>query len=186
VQSAKDCRICGKTKPVDDYQRRKGSPDGLRTECRECNHAQQKANRERRRDELAALHRERYAKNRERVIEERREFRAREAARINEERRRKRAVSPERYRAMQRAYYAANREVIIERVKARNFRRRWVDLEELIARDGLLCGICGDFLDPGLADVDHVHPKSLGGSNDLSNLQLAHVTCNRSKQAKVR
>jgi hypothetical protein len=184
--NAKACRLCGLVKSLDEFHPRIGAKDGRRNDCRDCNLARQREYSQRAADKRAKLNREYYAKNRERLVEEARKFRAREAARINEERRCMRAVSPERYRAVQRAYYAANREVIIERVKARDFRRRWVDLEELIARDGLLCGICGDFLDPALADVDHVHPKSLGGSNDLSNLQLAHVTCNRSKQAKVR
>lgn len=31
------------------------------------------------------------------------------------------------------------------------------------------------------ATVDHVIPRSLGGSDDLSNLRLAHWSCNRAK-----
>ena len=30
--------------------------------------------------------------------------------------------------------------------------------------------------------VDHKIPLAKGGTNDLSNLQLAHLTCNRAKQ----
>jgi 5-methylcytosine-specific restriction endonuclease McrA len=59
-------------------------------------------------------------------------------------------------------------------------------------RDGDKCALCSKRVlfdvstgprgesDQG-ATVDHVIPRSHGGSNDLANLQLAHWACNRSK-----
>ncbi len=52
-----------------------------------------------------------------------------------------------------------------------------------------VCGICGkpvDFSlrypDPMSKTVDHIIPINRGGHpSDLSNLQLAHLTCNRQK-----
>lgn len=33
--------------------------------------------------------------------------------------------------------------------------------------------------------VDHVHPKSAGGSDAIGNLQLVHALCNKRKGARV-
>ena len=56
-----------------------------------------------------------------------------------------------------------------------------------------VCGICGmpvdktlKYPDPMCAVVDHVIPIDRGGSpDDLSNLQLAHMCCNREKSDKL-
>ncbi len=42
------------------------------------------------------------------------------------------------------------------------------------------CFYCGDIG----ADIDHVIPKSKGGTNDISNLVIACKSCNRSKKDK--
>lgn len=73
----------------------------------------------------------------------------------------------------------------------------WYDL--LIAylreRDGDHCGICLLEIDFTLRSgtrgsdlgrsIDHIHPRSLGGSDDADNLRLAHWGCNRRRKAKV-
>ncbi len=56
-----------------------------------------------------------------------------------------------------------------------------------------ICGICGKPVDktlrsphPMSATVDHIIPVSKGGHpSDLSNLQLAHRSCNREKSNKL-
>jgi hypothetical protein len=52
-------------------------------------------------------------------------------------------------------------------------------------RDGWRCRICGGRVakwrrwpDPFMASVDHIVLVALGGSNDESNLRLAHLICN--------
>lgn len=55
------------------------------------------------------------------------------------------------------------------------------------------CGICGKPVDFGLkyphpfsACIDHIIPVAKGGHpSDISNLQLAHWTCNRQKSDKL-
>ena len=55
-----------------------------------------------------------------------------------------------------------------------------------------ICGICGKAVDKSLkyphplsACIDHIIPVSKGGHpSDISNLQLAHWTCNRAKSDK--
>jgi 5-methylcytosine-specific restriction endonuclease McrA len=56
-------------------------------------------------------------------------------------------------------------------------------------RDSWRCGICTEPVDPALsvyesiwaAVVDHIIPRSRGGSHDDSNIQIAHYECNRLK-----
>ncbi|MBQ8122514.1 MAG: HNH endonuclease [Ruminococcus sp.] len=55
------------------------------------------------------------------------------------------------------------------------------------------CGICGKpvdfrikFPDPLSPCIDHIIPVSKGGHpSDISNMQLAHMTCNRLKSDKL-
>lgn len=64
---------------------------------------------------------------------------------------------------------------------------------ELAERDGTDCSICGKPVDMTLnrnvsmmgPSVDHVIPRSRGGSDDPDNLALAHLICNISKGNRV-
>lgn len=48
------------------------------------------------------------------------------------------------------------------------------------------CGICnGQILDKKSLTVDHVIPRSKGGSNRIDNLQPAHKMCNEYKADNV-
>ncbi|MDB5422572.1 MAG: endonuclease [Brevundimonas sp.] len=68
-------------------------------------------------------------------------------------------------------------------------RRRWIAM----IKDGerVVCGICGKQIfhtkkDPkGRLSVDHILPKSWGGSDDSRNLQPSHVGCNQKKGNKI-
>lgn len=66
-------------------------------------------------------------------------------------------------------------------------RREFVQMRErllpyIAGRDGGRCQICGKPVrarkGPRRASVDHIVPLSRGGTNDLVNLQLAHLSCN--------
>jgi len=55
---------------------------------------------------------------------------------------------------------------------------QWRKLRQIvIRRDAGTCQVCGQ---PG-EHVDHVIPRRLGGTDELSNLQLLCRTCNLSK-----
>lgn len=65
-------------------------------------------------------------------------------------------------------------------------------LADLLIRDFLICGICDQPVDPDLkwpahrsVTVDHIIPVAHGGSDDIENLQLAHLACNATKQDRV-
>jgi 5-methylcytosine-specific restriction endonuclease McrA len=52
----------------------------------------------------------------------------------------------------------------------------------LLLRDGATCYLCGqgvDSADP--FQIEHVMSRAHGGSDDLTNLRLAHGSCNRAK-----
>lgn len=67
-----------------------------------------------------------------------------------------------------------------------------VDRARIFERDGWLCGLCHEPVDPALAwpdpfsaSLDHVVPMSRGGDHVPSNLQCAHLRCNISKGASI-
>jgi 5-methylcytosine-specific restriction endonuclease McrA len=75
----------------------------------------------------------------------------------------------------------------------RDYNKYKMSARELAKRDGTDCGICGSPVDMTLArsdgldcpSVDHIMPRSRGGSHDPSNLQLAHLRCNMAKSDRV-
>src|SRR5262249_1262602 len=44
------------------------------------------------------------------------------------------------------------------------------------------CQLCGATAKERLLDVDHIIPRARGGKNELANLQVLCMTCNRSKR----
>lgn len=67
-----------------------------------------------------------------------------------------------------------------------------VRVADIIARDGLECGICSKPVDPDLAypnplsrSVDHILPIARGGAHTPENCQMAHLRCNISKGDRV-
>ena len=69
--------------------------------------------------------------------------------------------------------------------------RYGMNARRLAQRDGTDCKICGDAVDmnavkPDLfrASVDHIVPRAVGGTDDPTNLQLAHLWCNQVKNRR--
>jgi len=52
---------------------------------------------------------------------------------------------------------------------------------EVLRRAKRRCELCGISADDKRLDVDHIVPRSKGGSNDISNLQALCYTCNQQK-----
>ena len=54
----------------------------------------------------------------------------------------------------------------------------------VLERDGYVCQLCFEPVDPGDVHLDHIKPWSKGGRTVMSNLQVAHSRCNMRKGAK--
>lgn len=48
-----------------------------------------------------------------------------------------------------------------------------------------LCGICGKPVSLNEMTIDHIFPKSKGGTNSLDNLQASHKECNSKKGSRI-
>ena len=53
---------------------------------------------------------------------------------------------------------------------------------EVLKRASFRCELCGISADEKNLEVDHITPKSLGGSDDISNYQALCYTCNAQKK----
>lgn len=56
---------------------------------------------------------------------------------------------------------------------------------EVFARDGFICQYCGSRPPDVVLEVDHIHPRSRGGTDDIINLVTSCYDCNRGKRAKI-
>jgi hypothetical protein len=124
----KRCKLCGETKPVEDFYRAAGARDGHRGDCKACNLAR-KANW--------------YQRNRESEI-----------ARVLEWQ----AANPERVKASRRKRNAARRSEIREATLVRKYGITQGDYEMLLATQGGTCAICRRRPAQGTSlHVDHDH-----------------------------
>ena len=60
-----------------------------------------------------------------------------------------------------------------------------VDRREVYLRDKGICGICGCPVSLEEVTLDHIIPLSKGGEHSYRNIQLAHLSCNSAKGAKI-
>ncbi|MGB3707611.1 HNH endonuclease [Gordonia sp. (in: high G+C Gram-positive bacteria)] len=65
-----------------------------------------------------------------------------------------------------------------------------IDRVQVFQRDGWICSLCGDPVDPELAypdprsaSIDHTIPISRGGDHVLANVTCSHLDCNIRKGA---
>jgi hypothetical protein len=56
---------------------------------------------------------------------------------------------------------------------------------EIFARDAFTCQYCGRRPPDVVLELDHIHPRSKGGTDDLINLVTSCWDCNRGKSAKI-
>lgn len=94
------------------------------------------------------------------------------------------------------AYAKKNPDSVLRRsVKRHEQADHWIPTKELKTRLAVeqkgRCALCGEPIDKdGLFDatkvqVEHLTPVSKGGTNDESNLVIAHRTCNQEKAGKT-
>ena len=194
----KVCPACKNTLPVEEFSRCSISRDGCDTYCKKCSYQKQIAMKEKDRDrwnERARIATKRHIEGmgREKYLEYRRQWRSKNADRLREEEREERIAHPEKFIARRERYIERDPERYLR--IARNITRRRrarkkmvggtfsdVQFTEMCDKYGNKCLCCGR-KDVNLVP-DHVNPISLGGSNDISNIQPLCNTCNCSKNAK--
>jgi 5-methylcytosine-specific restriction protein A len=57
----------------------------------------------------------------------------------------------------------------------------WFSVRRAVLRGSTVCSMCGQ---PGADEVDHIVPRSRGGSDDLTNLRPVHRACHASKSSR--
>jgi 5-methylcytosine-specific restriction endonuclease McrA len=78
------------------------------------------------------------------------------------------------------------------RARARGVAYEPINKPEVYARDGWICGICTESVDPNLSypdlrsvSLDHVIPMSKGGPHLYHNVQCSHLGCNIAKSDRM-
>lgn len=166
----KVCSRCQQTLPIDRFAIKNRGTGARRNLCMACHNAanleHKRANREKVREQGLAY----YAANRDLILDKLRRYRQ---------------ENPEADSATHRKWKSANKDL----VNAATHRRRnkivtngghwtaeqWVALKAQFAYHCLLCWR----VEPDITlTVDHIVPVSLGGSNDITNLQPLCKSCN--------
>jgi CRISPR/Cas system Type II protein with McrA/HNH and RuvC-like nuclease domain len=76
---------------------------------------------------------------------------------------------------------------ILKKIRSTKKRRLWIDkvIREIYDTQDGKCAICGESIELGSYEVDHIVPFCYGGGNERANIQLACLKCNRSKGKSV-
>lgn len=68
----------------------------------------------------------------------------------------------------------------------RRYKIKASDRVKILTRDNYQCQMCGvSRTDGAVLEIDHIHPVSLGGSNNLDNLQVLCRECNSGKSNQI-
>jgi 5-methylcytosine-specific restriction endonuclease McrA len=174
----KRCPRCLSFKLSDEFYRNKSQKDGLQIYCKPCwNEYMKPRNSEYLRRVKPWLSEQNYMRQAE--------WRDR---------------NRDAYNAGKRAWYYDNIDKA-RQLSADSRRRRRAKLREsattpylrgdIFERDGWKCGICGGPINRRLPSshsrgpsIDHIIPISLGGPDTPDNVQAAHLSCNKARQAK--
>ncbi|MBK5239520.1 MAG: HNH endonuclease [Actinomycetales bacterium] len=111
---------------------------------------------------------QRYAENREKVLQQQK-------------------LNPERRRQNRLKYEAKHPEKVALYRRQKNAKRRAlkrqgavgkVDYKLILRRDGYVCHICGQCVEPTDVHFDHIIPLARGGAHAMENIAVAHARCN--------
>lgn len=123
-----------------------------------------------------------YEANREQAAERNRRRYERNGDQRREQSRQYRKANRDKVLAWDATYRALKRDATVE----------VFDPVEIFERDGWVCGICTEPIDPNVrypdhecASLDHVIPLSRDGEHSRANTQASHLRCNKSKNARI-
>lgn len=170
------CKRCGVPKPVNDFHKDGGSPDGLRAQCKPCRNSFMAAYYEENRDSRMAYEQHRRTHQADHL-------RALDMARYERHKDRRIALASDNVRT-RRARLTAT--VVDPKVTVKQLRKIHGD-------NCCYCGIELDFVrgrrGEGIArnraTLEHVLPLSRGGTHTFENTKIACHRCNVSKNSKT-
>lgn len=213
VQEAqmKQCTKCKEWKDKSEFRKNNGKKDGLHTCCKTCHSkaskayyeshkekaaiqrkAHHEANREKHlaqmkvyndshKEEKVAYQKSWYAANREEQLKQRKVYQAEHRDETNVRARKRYEKFPEKSRA-----YYYNRRF---RIKGNGGKLTDEDIRLQYKSQKGKCWWCGKPFVKGdtrlCQSVDHIIPLKRGGTNNPSNIVLAHRSCNSSKKDKM-
>lgn len=204
----KRCSRCHQCKPAtpQHFSREARHSDGLRADCKRCEHERSRQYRKLNVEKLRERQRKYHSANAERLREYKRryynahaekkrewqrDYRLTHIAEVTARNRRWDAENPDRARARRRRYAVAHPEQAAARSRNRRARERGAtgkhtiaDVRAQLKRQKSKCYYCHAKLDSGY-HVDHVVPLSRGGANDPANIVIACPSCNRRKNTKL-
>lgn len=152
----KTCTKCEQEKPLSDFYKHSGFPDGYRSRCKGCHVKKSEEWRKANPDKINALNKKYY---------------------YQDPLKRSKITltwmknNPDKCCDNSHRYRARKKNAFVENVSS---------LVVLELDDGI-CGICGKDVDPFDYHVDHVVPLSRGGDHSYANVQLSHPICNWKK-----
>ncbi len=184
----KTCTACGETKPLDEFHVNNAAKDGHLARCKPCQNAAGRDVHRKRRDAERKYQRTYNQTHREQA---------------NRNTRRWRAANPDKRLAGHRDWHARNPGARAtyeneRRAKKLGVESARVDRLAVAMRDGWICQICSDSIDPNATylletgkrnpqylHVDHIIPLSRGGTHTYNNVQATHATCNLKKYNSI-
>jgi len=152
----KTCSKCGKTKPLEDFHRDKGMPDGRRGDCKTCNCKKARSYYHETKETRNEYSRRYYRDNKHRILKYQLDY-----ARANRE----------KVRAYGRNYRSRKSNTEVYKVTDK----------DCLRIKNLPCVVCGAREN---IQLDHVIPVSKNGNHSIGNLQPLCKPCNTSKADK--
>lgn len=97
---------------------------------------------------------------------------------------------PEEVRAYLKKYASTHPEKIREKHARRHARKMNsqvspVNYKSILLRDGYICHICKETVDPADVHFDHVIPLARGGAHLSENIKVSHSACNLKKNSRL-
>lgn len=206
----KQCTVCKEMKLLDEFKKHKPNKSGLSHKCKACGKAQDAKYLSEHREENKATSKARYyakpearAKyridNAEKIAAGKRDWRKRNPDKVKAHKKDSAKRHPESQARRLKRYNERHPEVQSMRVHVQNMRQRAKQMDDLFdwkrselaamyAEQEGKCAYCGISIYwsvPHDVHVDHIHPLSRGGTNELSNLCLSCQDCNFSKGNKT-
>lgn len=186
--SMKTCITCGSLKSLDEFPKRKDSPDGRRNQCSECRFKCQQEYRERNRSSIEINRKKYYHAHREEAIAYATEWNRQNPDKNTAYRKAWETKNPGYYTQYWQEHLS-NRRAIAVRYVAKKVSAQgdftgdqW---EEVKGRYGHQCLGCGKKETEITLTIDHIIPLSKGGNNSIENIQPLCQSCNSRKRQRT-